>query len=820
MVKFTPKALFFALTLLLPSGIYGQFTVNSSTQVNTHCNGINCQYSGPSILINEIMLSPSSYDGSIWEPNCNLNARCGEWIELYNPDLCESVDISCYYLGNNANDGGNYSGGFVIPSGTIVPPRGFVIIRGQNAPAVPSSLLVQNGGNTLEIIVSNANNAACIGSGGTRIWFPNAGGWFAFYNAAGQPQDAVSWASASNTSYQPCVPSGACGSATSLSSYANIPSNLKTFISSQNASNHFNQTLRRVPDGGAWQISSPSTPTYGTCNSTCVAPATITCNGTATVNVSGGVAPYTYHWNDSQAQTTPTATGLCAGHYCVTITDNIGTSQTVCVDVADHVPNVSFSPLNSLCIDASPINLTGGSPAPGQNETGVYSGTGITNSSFNPATAGLGTFTVTYTFTDTGGCVNTATQPITVNPLPTPSISGLAPIYCLGASAVNAVTIPTGGTLTGNGVSGNSFSPGAAGIGTHTITYNYTDNNGCSNSTSATVDVVSEPNLSITAPNSLCIYENAITLIGTPTGGTFTVNGVNSTSLDPQTAGVGTHTIEYQYQDANGCSGQKQMTIQVFPKPSLSTNLSPIYCIETDQVTITPTPGGGVLSGNGINGNVIHIGTLGTGNHTISYQYTDNNGCENQLSQSFVVLKTKTPSFDTQELCFQSVKFTNTSSQNPDSLTLAWDFDGLGNSTQSSPVFEFSQAGTVNVTLTITDGFGCTAQVTQPVTIHPSVTLGQVQLANVITPNGDSVNDVFGLPSEFDDCLTYRLTIYNRWGNKVYEMTEITEKFKGISNLGSPLNDGVYFYVLDADKIDCKDPAFKKLCNGTITIAK
>ena len=38
-----------------------------------------------------------------------------------------------YYLGNNAADGLNYPGGYTIPAGTIISPRGFVVLRGLNA---------------------------------------------------------------------------------------------------------------------------------------------------------------------------------------------------------------------------------------------------------------------------------------------------------------------------------------------------------------------------------------------------------------------------------------------------------------------------------------------------------------------------------------------------------------------------------------------------------------------------------------------------------------------------------------------------------------
>lgn len=177
---------------LFPCTVYGQLDANLTTTENTNCSGAPCDYDGPSILINELMMSPNSNDGSLWGGTVSQR---GEWIELYNPNICESVDISCFYLGNNANDSDPYPGGYVIPAGTVVPPAGFALIRGVNAPAVPANLLVENGGNVLELVVSGAG--VCVG-GGSRLWFPNAGGWFAFYDNNGVPQDAVSWANQSN----------------------------------------------------------------------------------------------------------------------------------------------------------------------------------------------------------------------------------------------------------------------------------------------------------------------------------------------------------------------------------------------------------------------------------------------------------------------------------------------------------------------------------------------------------------------------------------------------------------------------------------------
>ena len=67
---------------------------------------------------------------------------------------------------------------------------------------------------------------------------------------------------------------------------------------------------------------------------------TDTNTGTATVEATNGIPPYTYLWDDSIAQTTTTATGLTAGTYTVIVTDSDGSTDTasVIITVAQQVP--------------------------------------------------------------------------------------------------------------------------------------------------------------------------------------------------------------------------------------------------------------------------------------------------------------------------------------------------------------------------------------------------------------------------------------------------------------------------------------------------
>lgn len=136
-----------------------------------------------------------------------------------------------------------------------------------------------------------------------------------------------------------------------------------------------------------------------------------------------------------------------AGTYTVTnsiaaVGSCLADAQTFTV-VVNALPNVSLGTFPQVCVYNPAFALTGGTPAGGS-----YSGTGVSAGSFNPTTAGLGTKTITYSYTDANGCANTATNTILVD-------------ACLGLenNEMNAVSVypnPTDGKLTLSNVTGNT----------------------------------------------------------------------------------------------------------------------------------------------------------------------------------------------------------------------------------------------------------------------------------------------------------------------------------------------------------------------------
>ncbi|MEO7215377.1 PKD domain-containing protein [Mucilaginibacter sp.] len=104
-------------------------------------------------------------------------------------------------------------------------------------------------------------------------------------------------------------------------------------------------------------------------------------------------------------------------------------SGETCVDVTGQDitvkanPVISLSQIGTVCREATPIQIAVNKN--GFAGTGVFSGKGVSATGlFSPAAAGVGTFTITYTFTAQNGCDFSASQDIVVNPTPTVNAGG------------------------------------------------------------------------------------------------------------------------------------------------------------------------------------------------------------------------------------------------------------------------------------------------------------------------------------------------------------------------------------------------------------
>lgn len=294
-------------------------------------------------------------------------------------------------------------------------------------------------------------------------------------------------------------------------------------------------------------------------------------------------------------------------------------------------PSVNANTSGNYCLTGNSVALSG-SPSGGS-----WSGPGEIGNVFYPNIAGVGTHTLTYTYTNSNGCSGTDNTTVTVNSAPEANITTSTSSTCLAGGTISLTATNGGGTWSGPGVSGSSFNPSSAGVGTHTITYT-TSSNGCTDSDTHSITVTNTADATISNISNLCQNESAITLNAANGGGTWTGPGVSGSTFDPSVAGVGTHTISYVISGA--CGDSDTETVTVYAAPNSNFISGGPYCTADNAVTLTPSVAGGTFSGPGVSGNTFDPAIAGVGSHTIQYAITNSNNCTETTQQTIVVNNT------------------------------------------------------------------------------------------------------------------------------------------------------------------------------------
>ncbi|WP_439184027.1 PKD domain-containing protein [Carboxylicivirga taeanensis] len=334
-----------------------------------------------------------------------------------------------------------------------------------------------------------------------------------------------------------------------------------------------------------------------------------------------------------------------------------------------------------LPISASPDGSGGGVPGTFDCEPRdalYFVDNGDGTASFNTAAAiaidGSRDYTISYTYASSNGCEATRSVTISVNPNLNNIVnfSGLAPFYC-GDKPMEEVTltgnVPNEGIFTispawaatgtdpafeDNNDGTATFFPNKAGGGAFDITYEYTDDNGCTGrrTYSTTVGATLEFELD---GQTFCQGDPVQTLSAIPEGGDFSIvapggtvhspidNG-NDTWFDPATRMPGIYQITYRYNNGTGCLTSQTYPVEIkkAPYPGFSIDGTGKYCEQQGPVKLTKvTSNPGVFTGNGVTeqNNVYYFNPdiAGPGTHTITFT-TDSLGCRSSDSMEVEVV--------------------------------------------------------------------------------------------------------------------------------------------------------------------------------------
>lgn len=236
----------------------------------------------------------------------------------------------------------------------------------------------------------------------------------------------------------------------------------------------------------------------------------------------------------------------------------------------------------------------------------------------------------------TNGCISLSRIPViaTINKSPETKLDSI-PNFCLNDGPIVLTQgSPVGGVYSGDGVSGNIFTP--SNLGDKTIRYILQGTNGCSDTSEVKVKVNSLPIVTFNLTKDIICDIDTIFLLkgGSPLMGVYSGDGVVPVdSFNTNSANIGINSIKYTYIDINGCVGSSLDTIVLNTLPDVDLGLDKEVCLYLEQ-ELKPSlseVGWTYVWSTGDSTSSINVNTPGTYKVIV----TDTNGC---VDSSKVVL--------------------------------------------------------------------------------------------------------------------------------------------------------------------------------------
>jgi hypothetical protein len=290
------------------------------------------------------------------------------------------------------------------------------------------------------------------------------------------------------------------------------------------------------------------------------------CDGTATLNVTGGTPPISYTWSSGNNPNAATNSNLCSGLHSVTVSDLNGCTSAMSYSIAQPLPIVlSTNTLDAHCglsDGAASVNATGGTIVTDYSYQ-WSGGNNPTNDTVTNLSAAGSPYTVTVT--DDNGCFQTGSVTINDAAGPAASISSFSGVGCQGMNNGQA-TVSVGGGTSPYTYLWNTTPPQTAvtamnlGMGYYEVTV--TDAIGCT--TTAGINITEPSTLTLDVIDNVvdCYGDCSGEAYAHVTGGTTPYSALWS-NLNTSLLNTGLCAGDYSVTitDANNCSVTNVVTI-------------------------------------------------------------------------------------------------------------------------------------------------------------------------------------------------------------------------------------------------------------------
>ncbi|MEY3198987.1 MAG: hypothetical protein RJA13_945 [Bacteroidota bacterium] len=542
-------------------------------------------------------------------------------------------------------------------------------------------------------------------------------------------------------------------------------------------------TVTIIQPAVALSVTSSATPTNCGANS-----------GTAAATVSGGTATYSYAWTPNVGSGA-SISSLAAGTYSVVVTDANG-----CTAVGNATVSANNSPSISV-VNSSNVTCFGANN--GAAVVSATGGTGTLTYTWSPG-ALVGTTqnalppnTYTVTVTDGVGCTNSTTVSISSPTAIAITPSTITPANC-GVSNGAATILVTGGfgnyTYDWQPIGGTGSTASNIPAGVYNVIVQ--DQNGCTDSTFMAVTNIGGPTVSISSvSNVTCFGGNDGSATVTASGGSspytyawspFGGSGAIATGLSD-----GEYTVAVT--DAAGCISSASATITETTAIIITETITNVDCanLGTGQISAVASNGTAPYTYSWSNGTSGATITALAGNTSYSLTVTDANGCA--VSETYPLglsgnLNVVASASATNILQGATVQLNATGA-----TSYSWS-PSNGLSCGTCPETDATPTTTTSYIVEGTDLSGCTGVDT--LTIYVQTVCGDLYIPTAFSPNGTGLmaNNTLCIYGNCISKLDY--AVYDRWGEKVFQTTEMDPQCWDGTFRGKELNSGIYAYKI------------------------
>lgn len=283
-----------------------------------------------------------------------------------------------------------------------------------------------------------------------------------------------------------------------------------------------------------------------------------------------------------------------------------------------------------------------------------------------------------------------------------------------------------------------------------------------------------------------------------------------------------TYVVQLTATSDKGCSTTVSNNILINPPPMGDFTFRDTCVNDTVQFEDLSTTTDGSISGwrwdfgNGKQDTVKmpRIAYASPATYPVKLTLITSSGCTyvNYINKNIVIYDRPKVSFtadpDSTNILFTKITFTNPTN----AIKFDWDFGDTTYSSETNPEHNYQDTGRFVVKLVATSSFGCKDSTTGRVIISPAFSFF---IPTAFSPNEDGSNEVFYPMGE--GWKTFELTIYNRWGQTIFE-GKPNEAWLGTYNnkIGDWVQDGVYPYMVKV--IDQRGK--KKYFSGEVTLLR